>query len=347
MYCILSFILLYIILDLFDHIDEILRQKVGMNILARYYLSFIPFIFVQTAPVATLLSTLYILSGLNKNNEIIAMKANGISTIRIITPFLILGLIISILIFLVNDKVVSQSSLIFTTIKEEEIKKSIVHKKEKILSDVTFYGTKNRLFYIKTYDVAKATLKDVIILTHDKRNAVRSKIIAREAQWEGDKWRFYDATIYSLNEKGKIIGEPINYAEKIIDIEEEPKDFQRRQREPTFMSFYELKNYISKFEDISPQTIRKLLVDLYYKVSFPFVNLVILLIGIPFGLMTKMRGGLLRGIGTSIAIVFPYYCLMAVSYALGKAGILPPLLSAWIANIVFGAGGIILIAKVR
>lgn len=345
-YFLLSFVFLCIILDLFGHIDEILHQKVGLNVLIRYYLSFIHFIFVITAPIATLLTTLYILSGLNKYNEITAMKANGISLFRIIIPFLFLGLIVSILTFTVNDKVVPRSSLIFTTIKEEEIEKKATTGKEKVLFNIGFYGTRGHLFHIGTYDVAKATLKDIIILVQDESNIIRQRILAKHAKWEGDKWRFYDIAICKLNDKGKVIGNPINYEERLIDIDERPEDFQRRQQEPMFMSFRQLRNYILKFKGASPQAIRERSVDLHRKASFPFASLIIILIGIPFCLMTKMKGGILRGIGAGLAIGFIYYCLMEVSCGFGKAGILPPSLSAWLANIVFGAIGIFLIRKI-
>jgi len=344
--CILSFIFLYIILDLFGHIDEILRERVGLAILARYYLSFVPLIFVQTSPIAILLATLYILSTLNRNNEITAMRACGASLFRIISPFLIIGIMVSVFTFLINDKVVPQSSLISATIKEEKIEKKVLSKGEKKLSDVTFYGTKNRLFYIKSYDPATTALEDIIILVHDKKNIIRQKIIAEKARWEESGWRLTNAIIYRLNRRGEVIGDPEHYEEKIIEIDESPEDLHTRQQEPMFMSYRKLENYILKFRGISPQILRRLSVELYSKVSLPFVNLVIILIGIPLALMTKMRGGILRGIGVSIAIGFIYYCFMAVSCALGKAGVFPPFISAWLANIIFGTAGIILIVRI-
>ncbi len=333
-------------LDLFGHIDEILREKVGLGVLARYYLSFVPLIFVLTAPIAMLLATLFVLSGMNRHNEITAMKACGASLLRITTPFLILGLIMSVLSFLVNDRLVPKGTLISMTIKETEIEKKSLPKKEKVLSDVTFYGTRNRLFYIKSYDVGDNLLNDIIILEHDKRNVVRSRIVADHARWEQDRWRFYNVAIYRQNGNGEVLGEPLIYKEKLIDIDERPEDFQRRQREPIFMSFRELRNYIVKFEEISPDALRGLAVDLHQKVAFPFANLVIILIGIPFALTKRIGGGILRGIGVSIAVSFLYYCLMFISCSLGKAGFLPPVVSAWMANLIFGATGIFLIRKV-
>ena len=68
-YYLFLFIFLYVIMDIFGHLDEILRNKVPLNILLQYYISFTPLIFVQTVPIATLLATVYMLSALNKSNE--------------------------------------------------------------------------------------------------------------------------------------------------------------------------------------------------------------------------------------------------------------------------------------
>ena len=75
LWCLTIFLSLYIILDMFGYMDEIIRERVPLGTLIYYYLAFAPFIFVQTAPIAVLLATIYNLSNLNKNNEITAMKA--------------------------------------------------------------------------------------------------------------------------------------------------------------------------------------------------------------------------------------------------------------------------------
>ena len=66
LYCLTVFIVLYIIIDLFGRLDEVLKQSINMGILWEYYLSMIPLIVTQTAPVASLISTIYVLGTLNK-----------------------------------------------------------------------------------------------------------------------------------------------------------------------------------------------------------------------------------------------------------------------------------------
>ena len=344
-YCIAVFVSLYIVIDLFNHLDDILKQGVSISTLYSYYLSFVPIIFVQTAPIAVLLSTIYILSKLNKHNEVVAMKANGISLIQMLRPFICLGFVLSIFVFLVNDKIVPRASIVSTTIKEENIEKAKTAGKNKIINNVTIYGSKNRLFFIGSFDVNKKILNDITILEHDEKQRVRSKIAAPRAEWINDEWKFYDCIVYQFPEESTMPAEPSVFKEIVLDIEEKPNDFLRVEDRADFMNYYQLKDYIRRLSGAGGPTTRKLRVDLHYKISFPFISLIIMLIGVPFALVSR-RGGALFGVGICLGISLSYYGVSAVSIALGKGGMLPSFVSAWLTNILFGALGIILIRKI-
>ncbi|MBU1887655.1 MAG: LptF/LptG family permease, partial [Candidatus Omnitrophica bacterium] len=105
LYCLALFIFLYMIIDIFGYLDEILKRGIPLLMLQEYYLSMIPFIIMHSAPVASLISTIYVISTMNKNDEIIAMRAAGISIGRILTPLVCLGLAISIAVFVVSEKI--------------------------------------------------------------------------------------------------------------------------------------------------------------------------------------------------------------------------------------------------
>ena len=107
------------------------------------------------------------------------------------------------------------------------------------------------------------------------------------------------------------------------------------------MNYSELKGYIKRFSGTGLKASRHLVVDLYYKVSFAFASLIVILVATPLAL-TSHRGGFMIGVGMSILVVLSYYAISAISLALGKAGVLPPLFSAWMANFLFLGLGIYL-----
>ena len=342
------FIILYIIIDLFGRLDEILKQNIHIPILLEYYLSMIPLIIIQTSPVASLISTIYVLGTLNKYGEITAMRSAGISIHRILMPFIYIGFAITILIFGVSEKVLPQSMRKAESIKENFIENTANSKgrtqASSAISNIALYGRDNRLIFIDNFDVSSKIAQGITILEQDKKDNVSLKINAHEAKWTGGKWLFSNILTYQLDDKGKVIGSPKFFQKKIIAMEN-PKDLVAKGANYEYMGFYDLSNYIKNFSETSPKLIARLRVDLHQKISIPFMSLIVILIGAGFALRVKQRGRAtaLLGIGISIVIGFVYYAFMASFIAFGKSGSLPAFLSAHLANILFGLIGIILI----
>ncbi len=345
-YCLSLFIFLYIIIDLFGHLDEILKHKVPILILQEYYLSMIPFIILHTAPVASLISAIYVISTMNKHDEIIAMRAAGINIFRILAPFIFIGIAISISIFAISEKIVPSAMKNAHAIKENYIKKEKKDKTEnkKTINNIAMYGNGNRLIFIESYDIETGIARGITILKQDKTGDVGEKINAREGKWTGMDWELSNLLIYKLDEKGRIKGAPLFFESKNIAIES-PKELISKGTNYEFMSFKDLSNYINNFSGASSEIINKLRVDLHQKISFPFTSLVIILIGSGFAIKVKRRGktAAIVGVGMGIVLGFVYYALMAIFIALGKGGILPAVISVHLANIIFGFIGLVLI----
>ena len=344
-WCLFVFVIMAVIIDVFSFIEDIVKYKIPVVSIIAFYVYYCPTILIQATPMAVLLSVIYMLSNLNKHNEITAMRSGGISLWRIIAPILIMGLVISILTFIVNDRVIPISSKISNMIRRDELEREKRKAHDtKILDNVAIYGAGNRIVFARRYDPEKKTLADIIIHEHDASENLTSKITASSGAWTGLGWKFFKVIMYRIDNSGKILGEPAFSSEKLIPLKEKPGDFANREWRADYMSYRDLSRYISNFKGAGRRLIRGLLVDLHYKISFPFISLVIILVGAPFALVTT-RGGVLIGIGMSIAIGLLYYATIAMSLAFGKAGFLPPILAAWLGNILFAVIGIRLINK--
>ncbi|MBN3038591.1 MAG: LptF/LptG family permease [Candidatus Omnitrophica bacterium] len=343
-YCLAIFISLYIVIDLVSRLEDILKNHVEIPILLQYYLAFLPIIFVRTAPIAVLLSTLYVLGNLSKYNEVTALKASGLNIWRLALPFFYLGLIISIVTLAINDKLLPQANMVSTTVKEEYLDKEKEDTSNKVVTDIALYGTHNRLIHVRKFIVNENLLKEITILEQDENERVTAKIQAKEARWIKDKWVLFDCIIYNFEVPGQVTEEPNFFKKMILDIEEKPKDFLRRESSAEFMSYRKLKGYIQRLSGSGAKIVQKLLVDLHHKVSFAFVSLVVIFLGIPFALSAQGTGKV-ASIGLAVVICFFYYAVEALSLALGKRGTLPPFLSAWFANILFGTVAIMLMRR--
>ncbi len=344
-WCLFTFVIMAIIIDIFSFIDDIVKYKIPATSIIAFYVYYCPTILIQVIPMAALLSAIYVLSNLNKHNEITAMRSSGISLWRVMAPILIIGFVISVCVFIINDRIIPTSSKVANMIRRDELEKENTRAtSKKTFDNIAIYGAGNRLIFARNYDVEKKTLGDIIIHEHDSSQNLISKTTASNGAWTGTEWKFFKVIIYKIDNSGRILGEPLFFNEKIIPLKERPSDFANKEWRADYMSYKELNRYIKNFMGAGSKLIKSLLVDLYYKVSFSLISLVIILIGAPFALITT-RGGVLIGIGMSIGIGLLYYAVIAISLAFGKAGLLPPFISAWLGNGIFAILGIYLINK--
>ncbi|NQU74138.1 MAG: YjgP/YjgQ family permease [Candidatus Omnitrophica bacterium] len=345
LYCLFAFISIYVIVDLFGHLDEIIKSHMGIGLLLIYYLAYTPSIIVQTIPIAVLISTMYTLGNLARHNEIIALRASGISLWYILKPFLITGLFLSFLIFIVNNKVVPITTQRFLKIKEEKIEnKKIAQVSSRVIKNVALYGEGNKIIYARLYNPKAKILKDVVIHKHDKKQNITSKTTAREARWTKQGWRAFNITSYKLDRHGKIKEEPTLKRRGLLDIKEKPLDFKNQRYRIEVLTLVELKNYIRRLSGASGLILQSLRVEAHNRIAYPFANLIAVLIGAAVCLRAK-GGGKLLGIGLGVLVGLLFYGVFAISIALGKNGVLFPFISAWFANITFGLWGFYLINK--
>lgn len=346
---ILTFCFLYILIDMTSQLDEFIDRKVPIPILARYYISYFPIILSQPiSSVACLISVLFTFSGLNSSNEIIAMRASGLNFWKITRPAIMFGLIISILIFWVNERLVPRATDITRQIRNENmvlLVDRLREKREKI-KNLTFYGLKNRLYFIDTFDPGANELKGITIIEYDERQNITQKITALKGAWTGLAWKFYQCQITTFNQAD--IRSPLKikvYEEKLMDIKETPDDFLKQRLNVASMNIRQLKNYIDRFSKSgAARALNNMRVDLHQKIAYPFGNFVIVLIGLPFALMIRSRkGGAFASIGVALVLGFLYYVVNAVTLAFGKGGWLFPMLSAWAAPLLFTVVALIII----
>lgn len=334
--CLFTFIFLYVIIDIFSHLDEILKQRVALLVLARYYLAYVPIIFVQVTPVACLLSTLYTFGKLNRDNEIIAMRSAGLSIFQISRTVILFGVILSAAVFWANDRFVPRSLALTEQIKAQmESGRQSKEKENQTITNLSMYGLRNRLFFVNKFSLVNDTMEGIIILEHDEKQNITKKIVASRGIYRDGLWRFHNSITYYFDENVQINSEPQYFEEEIMNISETPQDFIKQMVHPNFMDIAQLEDYIWRLSKSGASTvIRNMQVDLYQRFTQPLTSLIIILLGIPFSVMMKRRATGLSSVGISLVVGFLYYVANAVSIALGKAGVLPPLAAVSLSHIL-------------
>lgn len=345
--CLFSFLFLYIIIDIFSRLEDILKQKIGFEILFSYYSSYLPIIFLQVGPLAGLLATLYTFGKLNKENEVIAMRASGLSVVQITKTLIIFGAIISLFNFWVGDKLVpralaAQKKFIL------RIDKGVREKENRDIDNLCMYGQGNRLIFVSKFSIGTGTMEGITILEHDERQNITKKIVANKGVYKERNWTFYQSITYDFDENGQIRNEPVYREEEVMRIPETPRDFFNQRQQPDSMTIAQLDNYLWKLSKSGATgVIRNLKVDYYQRFTSPLMAAIMIMLGIPFSLMLRKRATGMSSLGVSIMMGFFYYVVNAVSIALGKAGVFPPLLAASFSHIVFLSIAVYLIVRTR
>jgi len=320
---------------LFELMEMLINKNVGWIYIVKLLAYRLPAFLVLTFPMSLLVASELAIGNLSTNGEITAMRAGGISLVRIMIPFLIAALAISILAFLINDYIVPEANHI-----SQNIIREIVLKKgpPNIKRNVFFRDAENRYFYINRLDEKNMIMHDILIyeMTREKFPRV---ITAMEGKWVIDTWKLENGTIYNYDKEGKITYE-MSFTNMDIMVKNDLQKFFKNQRTPQEMSSKELKQQIDILQQAGANT-KNFEVDLYMKYSIPFSGLIFVLLGVPLGLRVK-RGSKATGVILSIVLVLLYYVLLSATRSMGRGDILIPILAAWLPNIIFAILGTII-----
>ncbi len=338
-----SLILIYLVVIFFQKMDLFIKYKAPFYLIFKYILFKIPEVTFQwTLPYSVLISTLLTLGILSRHSEINAMKAGGISLYHITSPLFLIAILISLCSFLGNEYLVPLTNQKIRYILSVEVRKeqpSSFFKNYKI-----WYHSDRNIFNIQLLDPDKKILNGFTLYQFDNNFRCIQRIDARQVKWIDGKWKFFDGAVRYFVDGNSI--RTYQFKEREFPLPVGWESFQTIERQSREMSYSELHTYIQKIREGGYDATRYL-VDLYSKLSYPFLNLVMVLIGIPFALKTGRSGGIALSIGISVMIGFIYGITFYVFLSFGRSGILPPILSAWSPTFLFGLTGIFTLMSVR
>lgn len=337
-----AFLLLYIIIDFFSQIRMFLSNSATLSQIGKYFFFNLPMIISLTIPAAVLIATLLTLGTLSRHSEIVAMKACGISLYRIILPILICAGIISVVNFLISELVTPEANQKVEYVKIVEIQKQEARGAYK--RNELWYRGKKGIYSFKVFDAQTNTLQGITINYLDSRFQLIRRIDAEWAEWKDSRWLFHNM-LTARFESGAFPNLAWVSSQE-VDLPEKPADFRVVQKDADKMGYLELRHYVRKLRG-EGYDVTRYTADLHGKLAFSFVSLILVLIGISFSVISERSGGMARSIGAGIIIGFSYWLVHAFALSLGRSGTIPPLLSAWTANILFCVLAMILLRRVR
>ncbi len=339
--CLVVFMGMYVVVDLFEKFSRFLGAKVPPALILRYYLFSLPNIFTQVLPVAVLLASLLSVGGMARHNEVLAMKMGQVSTLRIALPCIGVGLAASLAAWTATEYVAPRTNERALNIWRTEVRHLPAHRITQD-SDIWYRARGNRFVHISLIETQSGLIRGMSIFELSPDFDLVHRVDASEATWTAGGWTLHDGYRLELDQQPVRI-EP--FREMRIALNEGPDEFARVARSPEEMSYIQLRDYIQRLVNSGANATRYR-VDLYGKVATTLVSLVMALIGVSFGLRTG-KAGVMLWVGACIPTGFLYYVLLVLGIQLGRGGALPPLVAAWLPNLVFGAAGLFSLWRLR
>ncbi|MCG6877937.1 MAG: LPS export ABC transporter permease LptG [Deltaproteobacteria bacterium] len=327
--CQLVFIALYLMIDFASGIDDFIKADAPRSVMIAYFAFKIPAIASQMLPPAILTTVIILFSLMKRNNEMVALKASGVNTWQVAQPLVLLAAFLSVVLFFFSETIVPYASSRCNEIWRIEVKKE--HPGRFHGQNHVWYKGKNCIYFIKQFDSRKMMMVDPTFYFFDDKFKITRRIDGRRAVWKENIWQVQNGIVQNREKDGTYDLQKFEHLE--VKLDENPKDFIRQNVEPEEMGYVQLKRFARRLK-LEGYDATRYFVELNIKIAFPFIVLIMTLMGIPVALWKK-------GMGTPVAVCigislcFVYLLVLGLARTLGFAGILPPLFSAWLANSIF------------
>ncbi|MEK6673618.1 MAG: LptF/LptG family permease [Nitrospirota bacterium] len=323
------------LIDLVNKIDDFMQHNPPIADVLLYSASNMPGYMVYLMPMATLISSLFITGQAGRMKETTAIKAAGGSIKRLMMPFIYTGLFLSLAGFLLSEFIVPHLSA-----NARRIQDSITKNKGSITfkEGTAWFRTGDHIVKIDLYMPDKGVINGISIFKIEAF-ALTKRIEARSAEWKPvlgsdtskrGVWYLNDVTEYDI-----ATGKTTKHKGLQSEVIDPPDILNKGIQRPDEMTLRELYSYTRKLESSGMKNI-KLTVDINSRISFPLINIVMIVLGIALASRTDMGSGLVTS-AIAIFISLLYWLGYTSFLSMGYTGLLDPVIAAWIVPLIFGA----------
>mgnify|MGYP006423377801 CR=1 FL=1 len=350
-YCLLAFGMILIVNELFGDVSRIIEAKPPWHVVLRFYISILGPTMQFLVPASLMLATLYTLHGLTRNNELVAMRASGISIYRIMVPFLGVGIVFSLATAALNETWIPHAVQWASEIRANKFRQV-----ETRVVDQCIYlnPTASRQWIIKEFNPKYPKhLKDVEIRQESSKGLRHSIVTAERAENLDGQWWFYAPRIQRFGTNDNPIGEQVlmgvdeDCVVEMQEYDEKPSAFVSTVRQWSFLNLREMSSYLKTHQDsLSGRALSEKRYSMHSHLATPWACFIVILFAIPAGARTG-RQGMLTAVFSAIALLASFYALAQVGLIIGSTGMVPPWVGAWLSNAVFFVVGLVMVARIR
>lgn len=298
----------------------------------------LPGIFVLAIPMALLLGTLLAIQRLSGESEITAMKAGGVTFMRIAAPLLIAGFLMSFVTLFLQEDVVP-----FAREEANIIQNTIINRAGAFASSLNVSaplpGGGSQMTFARACAQNCEALLGVTLVQYDRAGNPTRIVFADRAVFAAQQWTLDNARIYQFAANGETTSQTTPSMQ--VRLGENPTEMVKRavNNNPDDMNRAQIAQII-RTGQLSASEQKKYTMVYQQKLAMPFACFVFTLLAVPYGIRSVRGGGSTSlGFGLAVLIVFIYYIVQTIFSYVGEAYLDLAFLAAWMPNIIFTAIG--------
>ena len=339
-YCIAGFVSIWLIFDVSDNISTFIDEHISLWLVARYYGTQIPQVFIILLPVSLLLSLLFALGRMSRANEIVSMLTAGVSLPRVLLPLIGMGLLTVAASMALNYSLAPHAELARKTfISEAQSRPG-----RTIQGQIFRNRTDLRTWFVQNFLQRSNTFNNVQVLEQDANDNIMTNYVAARAVYrpETKTWELENARVVHYDQSGNIVDEQFFPLLKIEHWSETPFRLGSANERAEFLSLPELREYLRFNADFPATLLAPFRTHLQYRLALPWTCFVVVCLAAPLGIGYSRRG-VLSSVAAAVFLVFSMNFLVHLFLALGEGYRVPAWIAAWTPNILFMAIGLYLL----
>lgn len=329
---------LFIVGDITDKLDDYIQRGLTLPEVAKAYVYQMPQFILWSFPIAALIAAVFTIYGMTTHREVMAAKAGGISFHRLLLPLLAVGTILTGAGLVLTEIVPRGNRIAAQILRDEDPRRTW-------RADFVYRSENGLTWQVDRLTATDGRMTGIVIERPPGATGLGINVSAGSATWDSiNGWTLQRGILRKLLPDSTERAFEFERL-RMAGLVERPDELLEVPREPEEMTYQEI-DHLARILERTGGNARELLVKREQKLSIPLAVLVVILLGGPLATSSR-RGGTAYGVGISLGATITYLLLFRVAGSLGEAGTLSPLAAAWLPNVVFLVGGVVLLVRVR
>ncbi len=327
----------FVVIDYSEFVDDFLdRGATQRDVFGTYYLNYIPEIVRLVSPLAVFLGAIYTTSRLAQSMQLAALRSAGVSVWRYARPFLLAGIAITAALFAFNGWLVPRANIVVHEFQNRYYREA---PEERTGSEIVRQLAPDALLAVGYFDREEGRAIRITALRLDTASGglpvgVRQRLDAPQMTWIDSlgTWRLTSAVERTFDARG---GETLReHPELDTAFAVLPRDLAQSDRDAERMTIPEAQAYVESLGRAGVRERGRPIVSLHSKLSYPFANLILVLLAVPMA-SRRRRGGQAVQLALGLGVAFVYLAMQKTMEPLGYVGDIPPVAAAWVPHAVF------------